>query len=103
MPLYPGGPKFGLGLWNSPAATIAVEGAMFVAGLAIYLRSTRACDRIGRWATAGLVVLLVFAYAASLAGGEPPPENTIAVGAIAGAAVILALSGWADRHRRPTA
>jgi hypothetical protein len=32
MPLYPGGPKLGLGLWNSVAGTVVVEGLMFVAG-----------------------------------------------------------------------
>lgn len=101
MPVYPGGPKIGFGLWNYPSATIAVEGAMFIAGLAIYLRATRARDRIGRWATGVLVALLVIAYGASLAGGVPPPENAIALGAIAGAAVIIAVSAWADRHREP--
>ncbi|HEY7286970.1 MAG TPA: metal-dependent hydrolase [Vicinamibacterales bacterium] len=101
MPLYPGGPKFGLGLWNYPTATLLIEGAMFVVGLSVYLRATRARDRVGRWATWTLVALLVIAYGASLAGGAPPPENAIALGAIAGAAVIIAISGWADRHRQP--
>lgn len=101
MPLYPGGPKFGLGLWNYPLATLVVEGAMFAAGLAVYLRATRSRDRTGRWAIAILVALLVVAYGASLAGGEPPPENAIAIGAIAGAAVIVGISAWADRHRQP--
>src|SRR5918995_1775143 len=36
MPLYPGGPKVGLGLWNHPIATIAVESAMFAVGILIY-------------------------------------------------------------------
>jgi hypothetical protein len=101
MPWYPGGPKIGLGLWNYPLATVAIEGAMFVAGLAVYLRATRARDRVGTWAIWILVALLVIAYGASLAGGEPPPENAIAIGAIAGAALIIAISAWADRHRQP--
>jgi hypothetical protein len=101
MPLYPGGPKFGLGLWNYPVTTVVIEGAMFVAGLALYLRATRARDGIGRWATWSLVALMVMAYGASLAGGEPPPQNAIAIVAIAGAAVIIAISAWADRHREP--
>ena len=41
MPLWPGGPKVGLGLWNSVAGTVAVEGAMFVLGVALYLTVTR--------------------------------------------------------------
>src|SRR5256714_13140978 len=41
MPLYPGSPNVGLGLWNSPTATIIVEGLMLTAGVAIYTRTTR--------------------------------------------------------------
>ena len=53
MPLYPGGPKFGLGLWNSIAGTMAIEAAMFAAGVWIYTQVTRPRDRIGRWAFVG--------------------------------------------------
>src|SRR5262245_14054751 len=45
--LYGDGPRYGLGLWNSISATLGVEVAMFVAGVLIYTRTTRACDRIG--------------------------------------------------------
>lgn len=99
MPLYPGSAKFGLGLWNSVPATLVVECAMFAVGVAIYLRGTRARDAIGRWAFAGLVALLLVAYAGNLAGGAPPSVSAIVIVGIAGFAVILALSEWADRHR----
>src|SRR5262245_16623490 len=42
MPLYPGGPKAGLSLWNSVPATVTVEVAMYLAGAWIYLQTTRA-------------------------------------------------------------
>ncbi len=45
LPLYPGGPKYGLGLWNSVAGTFAVEIVMFAIGVWIYARATRAADR----------------------------------------------------------
>jgi len=35
MPLYPDGPKLGLGLWNSRLGTMAVEVPMYLAGLSI--------------------------------------------------------------------
>src|SRR5215475_14568193 len=41
MPLYPGSIKLGLGLWNSVAATIAVEVPMFAVGVWMYVRATR--------------------------------------------------------------
>jgi hypothetical protein len=52
MPLFPGGPKFGLGLWNSIPATLAVEVPMFLAGVWIYTRVTHPRDRIGKPAAA---------------------------------------------------
>jgi len=42
MPLYAGGPQLGLGLWNRPAATIAVEAAMYAGGV-LYLRAPDSC------------------------------------------------------------
>lgn len=50
MPLYRGGPRLGLGLWNSIAGTIIVEILMLAAGVWRYLRATRALDRTGRYA-----------------------------------------------------
>ena len=99
MPLYPGGPRAGLGLWNSVAATVVVEIAMFAAGLWVYLGATRARDAIGRWATAALVVVLLASYAGNLFGGPPPSVDAIVIVGVIGGAILLALSAWADAHR----
>jgi hypothetical protein len=99
MPLYPGSAKFGLGLWNHPAATIAIEGALFVAGLAVYISATRPRDRTGRWALVGFVALLIAAYAANILGGPPPSISALAIGAIIGAVILLVFSWWVDAHR----
>jgi hypothetical protein len=101
MPVYPGGPKLGLGLWNSVAGTIVVESLMFAIGVALYLRATRARDRTGRWSVATLVALLAAAYVANVASSPPPSVQTIAIGGIIGAAVIVLITWWADRHREP--
>src|SRR5918995_347637 len=39
MPLYPGGVRYGLGLWNSVAATIAVETVVFGVGAWLYAQA----------------------------------------------------------------
>ena len=103
MPIYPGGPKVGLGLWNSVAGTIAVEVPMFVAGFAIYMRATRAKDRIGRWAVPGLSGLLFGLYVANISSPPPPTVNALAIAAAVGAGVIMILTWWADRHRHRAA
>src|SRR5215468_10947863 len=59
MPLWPGSERFGLGLWRSVPATLAVELAMFVVGAAIYLGATRATDRRGRWLPWALFAFLL--------------------------------------------
>ena len=65
--------KVGLGLWSSVAATLAVEGAIFAAGLWMYARSTRPKDRVGSIGLWSLVAFLLLIYAANLLG--PPPEK----------------------------
>jgi len=100
MPLYPGSAKVGLGLWNSIPGTIVVEVAMFILGVWIYARSTRARDRLGTRAFAAFVGFLLAAYAANL--GPPPPSVAALVWVgIAGAAVFLLWTWWFDRHRNP--
>ena len=99
MPLYPGGTTYGLGLWNSVAATMVVEGVMFAAGIWIYVSATRARDAIGRWAFVGLMALLIVIYIANAFGSAPPSVNALIITAFIGIALITAWSWWADRHR----
>ena len=100
MPLYPGSTKLGLGLWNSVAATIAVEGAMFAAGVWTYTRATRARDASGRWPFAAFVGLLLLIYFFNI--GSPPPSITaVVVVGIAGTVVLIVWAWWFDRHRTP--
>jgi hypothetical protein len=101
MPLYPGSVKLGLSLWNSVPATIAVESAMYAAGIWIYVRATRAKDAIGRWGLVGMIVLLAAAYVGAASGAAPPSVTALWVTSLAGAALGTLLSWWVDRHREP--
>jgi hypothetical protein len=99
MPIYPGGAKYGLSLWSSKLATMAVEVPMFAAGLWMYVRATKARDAIGRWAFGGLIAFLIVAYFGNLYGPPPPSVTALWIFAIAGAAVLIVWTWWADRHR----
>ena len=99
MPIYPGGAKYGLGLWNSVPLTMAIEGAMFAAGLWIYFQCTRPRDRIGRWGLISLLALLVAVYFANVSSGPPPSVNAIIIGAGLGVVLMTVWSWWADAHR----
>jgi len=98
MPLYPGGPKLGLGLWQSLSATLVVELSIFAVGLGFYLTTTRPLDRTGRWGLAALVALLLAGYGGALFG--PPPPSVPALAWVGVAGWLLPLAGvWVDRHR----
>jgi membrane-bound metal-dependent hydrolase YbcI (DUF457 family) len=102
MPLYPGSPEVGLGLWNSAVATVIVETVMLLAGVIIYLRTTRARDGIGRWGFWGLIVLLAGSYYSTLFTPPPPSMNALAIGGIIFGWVFVLFAWWVDRHREAT-
>lgn len=100
MPLWPRGPKYGLGLWNSVAGTMIVEIALFVVGVFIYARATRARDRVGSIGFWSLVLLLLGFYLFDSVTAAPPPSVTaIWISALIATAIILVWAGWVDRHR----
>ena len=89
MPILPfGGPRIGLGLWNSVAATMLVEGAMFAAAVGFYARGRR----LG-FGFVSLVVTMIAAYVANLFG--PPPRNVTVI-AVAGIALVPLLWYWGN-------
>jgi len=99
MPLFPGSAKFGLGLWNSVPATMAVELTMYAVGLWIYARATRARDAKGRWGFWTLAAFLAIVYVANIMGPPPPSVFAIWTSAIAGGAILVIWIWWVDRHR----
>ncbi len=98
MPVWPGGPKFGLGLWQSVPATLAVEISMYAAGAALYARATRPKDRVGTLAFVGLVGFLFVAYIGNVLGPPPPSGTAVAISSLA--LWLVPLWGiWIERHR----
>ena len=102
LPIVPGLKMYvGLGLWNSVPATIIVEGALFVIGIVLYLRSTVARDRVGKYSFWSFIIFLVFVAAGNIIGGPPPNVTALAVVAMSVWLLVL-WAYWIDRHRRPT-
>jgi hypothetical protein len=101
LPLWPGSRTLvGAGLWNNVPATIAIELALFGAGLALYVRATRARDRIGRWGLWSMVAVLALIFLGGFAGSPPPDEHTVAVVTL-GLWLFVPWGWWVDRHREP--
>ena len=100
LPLAPGSEtRWGLGLWNSIPATLLVEVSLFVAGVVLYVRRTRALDRIGRWGLWALLLFLAAAYVGAAFGPLPPSVEAIAWAGLIGGALTGFLGFWIDRHR----
>ena len=87
MPLWPGAssPHLGLGLWNSVPATLAVEGAMWIGGIAIYLRTAPPQTWTARIAFWSFVLIATIMWATGPWGPPPPTERALG---------WLALTGW---------
>lgn len=102
MPLYPGGgPKLGLGLWNSVPGTLVVESLMYFAGVWLYLSTTRPRNWVGRYICyAFTVVLLLLFYADRF---SPPPESLreVAQTGLLATLITLAWVAWFDHYRAP--
>jgi hypothetical protein len=99
LPLWPGGPQVGLGLWNSIPGTLAVEGALFVAAIGAYVRGTRPRRAVGKWSFWSLIVLTTAIWLSS--PWSPPPPSVRAI-ALVGLAMWLFLpwGAWIERTRQ---
>jgi len=103
LPLAPGSEtRIGFGLWNSIPATIALELALYTAGIYVYLRSTTRRDGIGRYGFWTLALLLLLIFLGDAFGPPPPNERVLAVFGLAGWLVVL-WAYWVDAHRMPKA
>jgi hypothetical protein len=99
LQLAPGWPlRVGLGLWNSRAATLAVELAMFAGGLAIYLATTCARDLAGHLSLWSFVAVMLLLYFVNLVGPPPPNEQTLKIAAFV-EWLFVPWVFWIDRHR----
>lgn len=103
MPLTVGGEeRYGLGLWSSVPGTLAVEVTLFLAGVFLYVRSTRPRDRTGTVALAALVLFLLGVYATNLFG-SPPPTVAAVAWVTQSMWLLVAWGYWVDRHRHSPA
>jgi hypothetical protein len=90
--LFEGSPKVGLGLYKSVPAALITEFVLIVAGVAVYLGSTRARDRTGTWAFWLLILsLFLLGFLALAAELTILPDLTFVL--------LLPFGIWVDRHR----
>jgi len=91
MPLYPAGPRFGLGLWNSISGTLGVELLMFAAGIWLYVSTTCPRDRIGHYAFVAYITLLLVTYIGNRFSRSPSSVGDLAWPGIIAEAILYSL------------
>ncbi|NIS89302.1 MAG: hypothetical protein GTN98_04355 [Woeseiaceae bacterium] len=93
-------PKLGLGLWNNAIATYALEAALLLAGLWLYLRSTSASTRTGKYGMTIFVLALLLVNIANIFG-PLQGDSTVVLASTAVASYLLfaAAAFWLDTKR----
>jgi hypothetical protein len=90
--------KLGLGLWNYKWPEIIIETIIFLLGIFIYLKSTRAKNKTGIWAFWSLVIFLFVVHFGNMFG--PPPVDVMTIGWIGLSQwLLVAWAYWIDRNR----
>ena len=102
LPLWPGSAiKIGLGLWNSIAVTVILEGTLFLIGILVYIRTTRPRDRIGTYALVAMLTVLLLIFASGFFAAPPRGEHIVAWAGL-GLWLFVPWAAWIDRHREAT-
>jgi hypothetical protein len=98
LPLTPEGTRMiGLGLWNNVPATLALEGAMFVLGVWLYMHISKPRDRAGLIGIWIFLAFLVIVYLSNVFGTPPPDAQAVALVTM-GLWPVVIWAGWLDSH-----
>jgi hypothetical protein len=92
--------KIGFGLWNSAIGTYLLEAALLLAGLGMYLKSTKGSAFASKNGMIIFVVLMLIMNVNNIFG--PPLVNDTTIMSIAGLVMYFIFSGvafWLDRKR----
>jgi hypothetical protein len=100
LPIVPGGSvKLGLGLWNSVPGTVIVEYGLFLAGLVVYFRSTKAKNMRGKILPVFFAVFLTLSYAGGFFSPLPSDMKALIIGSLFSQILFIAIGYWTDRNR----
>ena len=100
LPLFIGSnsPLVGLGIWNSVIVTIIIEGGIFILGIYLFIKITKAKNKIGIYAFWSLIIFLILIYIMNLLG--PPPGSVDAIGYVGLSQwLIIAWGCWIGKNR----
>jgi hypothetical protein len=100
LPLYDDTMKVGLGLWNYPTVALALESALLVGGMILYLRVTKPINAIGRVGLPIFGVLMLAIQSYVFFGPPPASPAAAAITALASYVVFAVIAEWLARQRK---
>ena len=92
--------KFGFGIWNNAIATYSLEAVLLVAALWLYLKSSTAITKVGKYGMSVFVVFLLLVNIVNIfgpLGGDSKPA--LAISALVSYFLFAAIAFWLDRKR----
>lgn len=93
-------PMIGLGLWNSRIGTVALEGALLLGGMFVYLSAMTPNPPRRKWGMPIFCLILLGTFAMTTFSGEVPPSTTALAGMGLMMYVVFSLiAAWLDRRR----
>ena len=100
LPLYDNTHKLGLGLWNYPMPTFALEAAILFGGMWIYMRSTRSGSLVGKYGMPIFGIVLLMVHWILFFGAPPGSANAAAVLLLVLYLGFAAVAAWLERERQ---
>lgn len=92
--------KLGFGLWNNAVATYLLEAVLLLAALWLYLRSTTATSKTGKYAMALFVGFLLLVNIVNIFGPlQGDSKLALAVSALSAYFAFATIAFWLDRKR----
>ena len=92
--------KLGFGLWNSAAATYALEAILLIGAAWMYLRATQASSALGKYGLPAFIAILLLVNIVNIYG--PPPQGgkiEMAISAMVAYLLFAAVAFWLDKKR----
>jgi len=92
--------KLGLGLWNNSVAAYTLEAALLLGALWLYLSSTTATSRVGKYGMGIFVVVMLLINIGNIFGPLGGASKVVlAVAALAAYFLFAAIAFWLDKKR----
>lgn len=93
--------KLGLGLWNNSIAAYSLEAALLIGALWLYLKSTTATSRVGKYGMGVFVIFMLLINIGNIFGPlQSDSKMALAVFALTSYLLFAAIAFWLDKKRR---